>query len=321
VPPHPINLDQPPTVISRGRLRTFWAAIYRRVLHFWPFVILTTVFIIVRFGAIIASTEALFYRLEVHANVLKNLAFLCVSSLFPLDFRAALNAWNSWYLQGDFGALTQFIVGYPGVIVGTLVAIGLWGSIFLWSHPAAKRLAGWVFIAALPVLFFRGTGERLIYISLPGMAGAVAVILAVWHRSFVVAFARTGRWISPALVLVILAFNINWLYGNLRDWRSASELSRTVVSALVDTKIPAGTTVRFTGLPDNINGAWVFRLGIEDAFTLYANRPDVRVLPTRVFTPEDSDSAVLNYVWNGEQFTLTADAAPDAHTVPQSAEP
>jgi hypothetical protein len=320
VPEQPIDLDESRQSAPRRPLRTFGTALWRRIVHFWPYVALTAVFITVRFGAIIASTQTLYYRLEFHANVLKNLAFVCVSSLFPLDFRAALHAWNRWYLDGQADALVEFILGYPGVLVGTFVAVVIWISIFLWGHRAAKRLAAWVFIAALPVLFFRGAGERLMYLSVAGMAGSIAVILAVWHRSFVAVFRHIGRWISPAMALLIIALNIGWLRERLRDWQTAGELSRTIVSALAEaaTEMPSGASVRFNGAPDNVNGAWVFRLGIDDAFALYAGRPDVRAVPARAF---ENDPAVLTYVWTGERFQLTSAATPDAHTIPQSAEP
>lgn len=324
VPPEPLAIETARVARrGRGRVRAFGTAVLRRVMHFWPYVIMTTAFIVFRLNAIIASTHEQSYRLELHANVLKNLAFLCVSTLFPLDFRSALAAWNNWYLHGDYGALTEFILGSPGVIVGTLVAVLVWLAIFLWGHRAARRLALWVLVAALPVIFFRGTGERLIYASLPGAAGAIAITLAVWHRSFVAAFQRVGRWISPALVVLVVALNVGWLGDRLRDWESASDLSHTIVEALerIAPQIPAGATVGFTNLPDNINGAWVFRTSINHAFALYAGRPDVRTQAPTPASPGDWDAHVLVYRWNGEDFVPTADAAQGARTTPQSTGP
>ncbi len=323
VPQTPVDLDEPRTARIGSQARSIWSRLWKRAGLIWPYIAITVLYTLSRYNAIATSIHASSYRLELGANVLKNFAFVAVSSLFPLDFRAALQAWNGWYLHGEFGALTEFILGSPGVIVGALVAMGIWCSIFLWGHRSAKRLAAWVFVAALPVLFFRGTGERLVYTSLPGAAGAIAITLAVWHRSFVAAFQRVGRWISPSLAIILLALHVGWLTDKLRDWQSAAELSRTIVTALTEIApgIKPGATVGFTGLPDNINGAWVFRTGIDHAFALYAGRPDVHAVPATPGSPNDWDSTVVVYRWNGENFQITTDATPDARTVPQSAEP
>jgi len=246
-----------------------------------------------------------------------------VSSLFPLDFRAALAAWNNWSQAGSFSALAEFFLSSPAVIVGTIAAGLIWISILLWGHRAARRSALWVFVAALPVLFFSGTGERLMYTSLPGAAGALGILVATWHRTFVTVFTRAGRWIAPILIVIVLAFHVNWLDHKLRDWESAAELSHAIVGSLeqIAHQIPADAKVGFLDLPDNIDGAWVFRTGINHAFALYAGRPDVYAVQPTPQSPADWDDSILRYRWNGEEFVFTEAAEPDARTDPQSEEP
>jgi hypothetical protein len=304
-------------VPARDRIRDRLGSLCRRIQQQWPYWLLTGGFVALRFGAVMASTQSLVYRLAFGLNVLKNLAFVCVANLFPLDFRAAVAAWSRWQAQQDWAVVSDFLLGYPEVIVGTVAAVVVWLAILLWAHPAARRLAGWMFVAALPVLLFRGSGERLLHLGGGGAAGAIAVLLAAWHRSFCIVFKRIGRFISPIGFIILFILNMMWLNAKLRDWAAAERLARRIVAAMAaqSPALPAGATVAFAGLPDNINGAWVFRLGAADAFTLFANRPDV----TAVGTP--ADTATIVWVWNGDRFAVTAPAAPDARTDPQSAVP
>jgi hypothetical protein len=304
-------------VPARENLRNRLGVLWRRMWRQWPYWLLTGGFVALRFGAVMASTHSIVYRITLGLNVLKNLAFVCVANLFPLDFRGALAAWNHWQVQRDWAALGDFVIGHPDVIVGTLVAIAAWLAILLWAHPAARRLAGWLFVAALPVLPFLGSGERLMHLGGAGAAGALAVMLAAWHRSFIIVFRRIGKVICPILLIVLVILNITWLSAKLRDWAAASRLARRIVAAMAaqSPALPAGATLAIAGLPDNINGAWVFRLGAADAFTLWADRPDVTAIAG------SADTATVLWKWDGEQFAVTGSATPDGRTDPQSAAP
>jgi hypothetical protein len=303
IPADPMTVSE--TLHSPPRwLRAELAQLKSRARHLWPYWVLAGVYLLTRLGAITQATQEQAYRLELSFNVVKNALFVCVANLFPIDFRTSLEAWNRWYKAGEESALPVYLVSHPGIIVAVAVAVIFWLAVVLWGNRAARRMAVLMIVAALPILFFRGTGERLLYLSSAGSAAALGVMLAGWHSSFSGAFGRLGRLIAPCAAILLILLHASWLREKQANWETAAGLSRAIVDGAADLgrTLPPGATIQLTGLPDNIGGAWVFRSSIESAFRIYAGRPDVTVIPEQSDLPDTAQGALLRYRWDGTGF-------------------
>jgi len=299
----------PMTVPESLRVPPHWlrdelSELRSRVSNVWPYWALGGIYLVTRLGAIALATQEQVYRLELNFNVIKNVLFVFVANLFPADFRTTLETWNRWYKAGEQSALPEFLVSHPGIIVASVVAAIFWMAVLLWGNRAARRMTVLMIVAALPVLFFRGTGERLLYLSSVGSAGTIAVMLAGWHISFREILGRAGRFIAPCIAIFLILLHASWLREKQANWETAAGLSRAIVDASVDIgpDLPPGAAVQLIGLPDNVEGAWVFRSSVESAFRIYAQRPDVTVIREPSDLPDSVRGRLLRYRWDGAGF-------------------
>jgi len=159
-------------------------------------------------------------------------------------------------------------------------------------------------VAALPILLFRGTGERLLYLASAGSTGAIAVMLAGWHISFRESLGRAGRLIAPSVAIVLILLHASWLREKQINWQTASGLSRAIVDASADIgpSLPPGAVIHLSGLPDNVGGAWIFRTSIESAFRIYTGRLDVTVVRELSDLPDSLKGPCRDYHWDGTAF-------------------
>jgi hypothetical protein len=275
-----------------------------RLRRLWPYWVLAGVYLLTRLGAITRATQEQAYRLELGFNVIKNALFAAVANLFPADFREALEAWNRWYKAGEQSAVAGFLLSHPLIILGAFVAAVFWVALLFWGNRAARRMVVFSIFAVLPVLFFRGTGERLLYLSSVGSTGAIAVMLAGWHVSFGELLGRVGRFIAPGMAVLLIVLHVIWARERQANWESAADLSRTIVDASVSLapSLPSEARIQFVGLPDNVGGAWVFRTSIESAFRIYSGRPDVTVIRESSDPPDSLEAALQRFQWDGTSF-------------------
>jgi MFS family permease len=78
-------------------------------------------------------------------------------------------------------------------------------------------------------------------------------------------------WSKRVIVLVIMSYNLFFLEQNNRNWRKASSITKIVLekSTVLFRNHTRGMKVYFINLPDEINGAFVFRHGFPEAVRLY----------------------------------------------------
>ncbi len=286
-----------------GWIRAELSELRVRAKALWPYWIMGGVYLVTRLGAIAQATSEAAYRIELSWNVIKNALFVCVANLFPLGFRTALEHWNKWYKSGELSAIPNFLLSHQGFVVGAVVAAIIWLTMILWGNRAARRLAIFMFVAAGPILLFRGTGERLVYLSSVGSAAAIAAVFAGWHVAFRETLGRPGRYIAAALVVILVVLNASWLRQKAANWETASQVSQTITSAAraLAKDFPRGARIQVSGLPDNVDGAWVFRTSFQYAFAIYADRPDVTVIPTTEASAL-SPGELRRFRWDGGAF-------------------
>jgi protein O-mannosyl-transferase len=134
------------------------------------------------------------------------------------------------------------------------------------SRTPLLLLAASFFAAILPVLSLRVSllnteGERMVY--LPSVFSTLWIVAAL-ERYLP---RRAPRLVALALLVLL---NAAGLVCAARNWSAAGTLSARIVE---DVRLmrPAGR-LRVANLPDNLNGAYVFRNGFPDAVRLFGGQ-------------------------------------------------
>lgn len=156
-----------------------------------------------------------------------------------------------------------------GIAMTWLVLASLVAAVTFDRGTVAKagtvvRSAAWVLLAAAPVysMFFVSAdlqGSRYLYLPACGWAILLSVLLLDSSRA---APARLGLLMTAALALL-------WAGGtrlHLADWEGAKRLrDRVLASADAQLRRTDCGVVHFTGIPDSVGGAYVFRNGFLEA--------------------------------------------------------
>lgn len=188
--------------------------------------------------------------------------------------RVSASAALAMIVPGNINMLQPllWLNGHTGLaaVVGTLAL-----AITLWLMVRARSAALWkafaiAVIGFLPSLMYfqyislaNTLAERRIYFSSIGACAVIAVL--VWKY-----IAREQPRAFLAIWAVILVFYTGSLVQVNRVWGDASRMAENIIvqtRALV-TDTPEGSKVGFLGLPDNLSGAYVFRVGLPQAVNL-----------------------------------------------------
>jgi hypothetical protein len=167
-----------------------------------------------------------------------------------------------------------------------------------WSRTSsnfhrALRAAIWVFAAVGPVysMFFVGDdlqGSRYVYLAACGWA-----ILWVTFTTETAGILRRPTLVSTALTGVLLVISVHAIIGELRVWRAAGTVRDTVLQeAHIAMRGSSCETFEFVGVPDQIEGAYVFRNGLWEA--LFKNAP-----------PISRPAADCRLTWTDHRFSLS----------------
>ncbi|MBS1659781.1 MAG: hypothetical protein JST68_01885 [Bacteroidetes bacterium] len=156
------------------------------------------------------------------------------------------------------------------VFVGVLVVLGGIGIIFLWRtwrRPLLRKyLVGLVVMllsaCILPVLTAVSTrtseSDRMLYMPSVFLCGLVAFLLVFWgwRRKVVLA----------VLTVVIGGYMVFFLEKGNRNWVAASDVVRDVLDKTIS-RAPGGKLF-LINLPDERDGAFIFRQGLSEAMII-----------------------------------------------------
>lgn len=123
----------------------------------------------------------------------------------------------------------------------------------------------------------------LIAMALPGLVGVSTnssesdrfLYFPSFFLCAVIAFLLTGllgntRWWFQGLAAAMLVYSVIFLEKNNRNWHKSSEAVKDILQIVKEK--PGGAKLYIVNLPDEINGAFVFRVGFQEA--LLVNRLD-----------------------------------------------
>jgi hypothetical protein len=179
-------------------------------------------------------------------------------------FATLAEPWSAVWIQAHpFAALIRALV-----IVGLLIA----GFLSWRRDDAACRraaaLAAWVVLAVLPVLSLLHVsptleGSRYVYLPAVGFAMLLASLMAALART---ASPDSAPVLIGALFLVFAAPSVRPLGAEIGRWHDAARLRDAILGQVArDADFARCRSFTAEALVDNVDGAYVFRNGLEQA--------------------------------------------------------
>ncbi len=240
------------------------------------------------------------YHPHVGLNFIKNYLFLTVGSLTRLDFIELLDYWRTFQSTGSFIELISNLAEKPGYFIFLICAPLAYMIAFL-NSQASRFFILWGVCSFLPTAIFAGSGERLLYLPLTGLAA----LTPIWVHNLLEKFGSKKLFFSLTIVWIGYLFVVQQITA--KHWRYASEITRETVEVIGQTAQVAGRpiTVCVHQAPDHYYGAWVFRMGFEQLGELFY--PDGFVetkLQSERDCPADSNRLLFFGQFRNLQLTL-----------------
>lgn len=122
----------------------------------------------------------------------------------------------------------------------------------------------WIYITALPMfqvlksLNYTLESTRYLYLPSAGMAIIIAATIA----------STNHLWKKILTSLTLLGLTIMWLI-NVSPWIQASNAAESITDEIKNAQINQQNYLAFNNIPDNINGAFIFRRGLSDMINIY----------------------------------------------------
>jgi hypothetical protein len=166
-----------------------------------------------------------------------------------------------------------------------------WDPVRALPVGALGRLLAAVFLPVLPVyalLFISPDLENGRYLYLPAAFWAIALIALM-------SSANGLSRVQSTVLGVAMLTGVVGIQMHLTSWREAAQLRDRVLAAAEATLTDAPCSpVSFTGAPDSVRGAYVFRNGLSEAI--------VRRSSATTATPTTG----CEFVWNGTTFVRSS---------------
>jgi protein O-mannosyl-transferase len=174
--------------------------------------------------------------------------------------------------------IRTLIPGHPNLSLTMILSVIVFASFpiilgRIWiknDYPAMRSVmslvAVWYIVSLLPVinLYLEMTnpmGERFIY--LPSVFTAIIAGLTIGASHI-----SSKRFTAFGSILILALF-LSLDNGN-QTWKAAGSISRSIVSGFEG--IPSDKNLVIINMPDNLNGAYIFRNGFESALRVFQPR-------------------------------------------------
>ncbi|MGE5693357.1 MAG: hypothetical protein ACM3YF_06215 [Candidatus Zixiibacteriota bacterium] len=191
--------------------------------------------------------------------------------MFRLNFMELLNYWQNFQTNGNFSQLISNLAVSPVYLIPLILSPLFYITVFL-VYPNARLFILWGFCSLLPVAFFAGTGERLLYLPLTGLLVAMPVFIHNLSKQL------GGRKLLYSLTIAWLGYLFIVQQVTLRNWLFASDITRKTVVVIGQAAETTGKSITVCAdrPPDNYRGAWVLRMGFEQLGELFYRAELVR---------------------------------------------
>jgi hypothetical protein len=244
------------------------------------------------------------YRFGVTLNVFKNLVFLFVASIAHFNFIELAETWHNFQVEGDAGTLIAKFLHDPPLFVVAVAAPLLYLLAFFYV-PRVRTFILFGICAYLPMAFFGGTGERLLYLPLAGLAAVVPVFL----------YETAKKWSKKQILYLGLAVWFSCLFWTqqqvLDKWLTASKFSRQAVETIGKVALQSDKpiTICVDKIPHHYQCAWLFRMGFEKWGELFFRDGRVKTFQRKNFECPNDSNRIL-YFGEFQDYRLNLQSVP-----------
>lgn len=206
-----------------------------------------------------------------------------------------------WATAGYFRSLAyKFWYHFPWVLASGALLFLLVYILFLWRSKKIERLYIFILllISCLPVLplgLHRTTfaGERYLYLP--------TTFFVIWFFALIANLKINIKMKMFAIFFIAICSVIIINHKNI-IWSKAAVLSKQIVSSYQFLDLQPHTRLLSMALPDNLDGAEVFRNNLQQALELYYPNtyPDILSLPIYVRLPAYYDDYALTF-WRRDE--------------------
>lgn len=225
---------------------------------------------------------------------IKNIIFAFTSFIFSLDFIKIRDI----YKQNDsgfFDVITNLLQQYPFAFAAILSSVIIYLFIYIKRNQVISFGLIFILISMIPFMWIVSY-ERYLYLPSFGFALLLAECIYLLYSSQKVILKYSVMFVLP----VFLFYNIYNLYIKKENYNIASRISENGINEIVrvTSGLPQNSTVYLRNLPDNYNGAWIFRDGWQYFPELFLNRTDLifhKIYGETAYTNEIENTYVFNY--------------------------
>ncbi|RKX69370.1 hypothetical protein DRP53_08405 [candidate division WOR-3 bacterium] len=209
------------------------------------------------------------YQIQIHPLIfIKNLTFLFSGLTVWVDYRLLRTI---WYGASSVGHMLSLISSHLEIVFSLILSWLLFLITLIFGTRKERILILLIIFSFLPFLFLVGSGERFLYIPSIWFSLLIGMLL--------LRIPPFGRMITAGCLLLYFAiFSI----GNSYRWIMAGRTSGEIIGFLarIEKKMEEGERIIFINPPEDIDGAWVFRNGLEFIDELYFAKK-VEVIPVK----------------------------------------
>ena len=282
---------------------------------YWPYIPLAAlagVYLAIEAAALgVASGSGGYgYNLGVHA--LLNMAWYPVVLIAPFTepelfdaHRAVLAVLDGTGSLGNIADAPRF----GPVLAAHLAVIGTFVFVIVRGPDWARVTIGSTLLLEAPFVLLGGTMFHFAYLPAAfGLTLGVAALANLMQEISDRVRLAHARFAVAGLLFAVAALLAWQTHGRLDDWEFAAGLSHGLVqSAHASLGDPADSAlIVVTGLPNTVNGAYVFREGFQAALRVTYGRPDLNV---QVFSQPVFERLMLETLTDVKRYFLAYDSS------------
>ena len=223
---------------------------------------------------------------------IKNIFFTFTAFIFSLNFIQIKDIFREH--QSNFiYSLDALIKLYPAAVLVIILTIAIYILIFIKRNKLINFGFLFIFITIVPFMWLAGY-ERYLYLPSFGFVLLAGETFGNLLKS------DFYKYFAVILLSFFFIYNIYCIMEKKENYTKASEIALNGVNEIVRVSavLPLNSDVYFRNLPDNYNGAWIFRDGVQYFPELYLNRIDLKfnkIYEDDIYTNEYQNVFVFNY--------------------------
>lgn len=220
------------------------------------------------------------------SETVKNIIFSFTAFIFSLNFIAIKEIYKGHNINYT-DTLVSLLKYYPFSVILIIFSIFLFVLLFIKRNKIINFGFLFISLTILPFVWLTGY-ERYLYLPSFGFALILTESLYYFYKK-----KNAYKMIVMLILSVFIVYNVYNIQEREYNWKKASDICKNAIEEIqkLSADFPPNSKVYFRDLPDNYNGAWIFRDGIQYVPDVILKRNDLFF--SRVFE-EDTVRTNLN---------------------------